>query len=121
MLQISQLLTDAYSSLSKSGDPSLIEALRIFQCPRLVCVVEVCFPIVRDRLTLFVYEYQRVIVFWGCRPVVRHVDLLRVPDGNGAVVLQGCRSSPERRNTRLRRLKEGRDIMEGLEVVPYIF
>ncbi len=87
-----------------------IEALVSLQSPRLVSVVQLRLPVMRDVLPVGPHDYGRVIVLWVGRPLVRDVGLLREADGDVTVVLKGSGAGPEGGNARGRGLKEGVDL-----------
>lgn len=82
-----------------------IEALVSLQSPRLVSVVQLRLPVMRDVLPVGPHDHGGIVVLWVGRPLVRDVGLLRVADGDVAVVLEGGGASPEGGNTRGRGLK----------------
>lgn len=96
-----------------------IEALVPLQRPRLVGIIQLRLSVVRDILTVRSDNYCGVVVLRIGGPLVRDVGLLRVADGDVAVVLEGGGAGPQGGNARGCRLKRGMDLRERLEAVAF--
>jgi len=91
-------LTDPHSHIPKSLDSSPKKPIRTFQCPCLVSIVEERLAIIRDSLAFSVHGDRRIVVLWRSWPFRTDINLLRVPDGHDAFVLQRSGSRPQRGN-----------------------
>jgi hypothetical protein len=98
-----------------------VKPICTFQRPRLIGVIKMRFSVVRNRFPIFVHNNERIVVLGGCRPVFRYVDLLGIPSGDYTVVLESGGSSPKLGDTSAGRFEKRGDVLQGLEVVTYIY
>lgn len=119
MHRVTRRLTNPGGRLAQPRNVVTIEALVPLQRPRLVGIIQLRLSVVRRILTVRPHNYGGVVVLRISGPLVRDVGLLRVADGDVAVVLEGGGAGPERGNARGRGLKGGVDLRERLEAVAF--
>ncbi len=109
-------LTDTHCCLAKARDVAAKKPGAL-KGPSLVGIVEMRLAVVCHILSLGADDDGGIIVLGTSGPFVGNISRLGVADSNGALVFQGCTTSPERTDASTRGLKKRVYFSEGPETV----
>jgi hypothetical protein len=113
-------LTDTHRGVAQTRNESLVEPLVSLKSPCLVRVIQMRLPVVGYSLAIAVDSDDRIVVLGTRRPLRGRVNLLWIPNRDGAVVFERGGAGPERSNAGARWLEKGRDLFKGFEVVTWV-